>query len=236
MDTEIILDIETTGIGAGHRICAIALIEGEERSTSLIHPQRKIPPAASAIHHITNEAVRDAPSFAHSPLYTRMRALNTPQSLLIAHHLPFVLSMLSHEGIIWQGASIDTHRCARALMDDLEGYGLQYLRYELRLYREEEHFFAPDPIIPHHPLSDALHVQMLYGYLRSLASREELIALSHAPILLQRFPFGKYAHQPIETVVQYDRRYVEWLLHLDDLDEDLRYSLHYYLSNTNVTI
>jgi len=63
-------DLETTGVDVQKdRIVQIALIRvepgGERRTYStLVNPQRPIPPEASAIHGIRDEHVRNAPSFS----------------------------------------------------------------------------------------------------------------------------------------------------------------------------
>jgi DNA polymerase-3 subunit epsilon/exodeoxyribonuclease X len=85
-------------------------------------------------------------------------------------------------------------------------------------------------IFPHHALSDALHAKMIYEYLLDLADEEELISLSKSRLLLSKLPFGKYAKKRIETVALKDPMYLQWMLgSLMDMDEDLRYSIEYYL-------
>lgn len=228
----IFFDTETTGVEANDRICAVGIVEMEGSHYELINPGRKIPPAASAIHQITNEMVRDFPVFADSQSCLRFRKLNEGSNVLISHNAPFDLAMLAKEGIEWQGEVIDTLKCAKALMDDLDGYGLQFLRYELRLYREEEPFFTHHGAIttPHHPLSDALHVKMLYNYLLDLAEHEKLVEISKSHVLLSRLPFGKYAKRRIEEIALKDPGYLKWMLEsLVDMDEDLRYSIEHFL-------
>ena len=65
----IIFDLETTGINiVSDRIVEISYLkvtlDGEEESkTRLINPEMPIPPQATAIHGITNEDVKDSPTF-----------------------------------------------------------------------------------------------------------------------------------------------------------------------------
>lgn len=230
----IFFDTETTGVEAKDRICAVGIACETHLHEELIHPGKKMPPAASAVHQITSEMVAEAPEFSRSESCRILKAFNLPSNTLVSHNAPFDLSMLSKEGIEWQGDVIDTLKCAKALMDDLEGYSLQFLRYELRLYREEEAFFAAAgvSVVPHRPLSDALHVQMLYDYLLDLADHQKLVDISHSHILLSRLPFGKYAKKRIEEIALKDPGYLKWMLDsLHDMDEDLRYSIDYYLRN-----
>lgn len=228
----IFLDTETTGVEAKDRICALGIIDDEATHFELINPGKKIPPAASAIHQITNEMVGDAPSFSQSIGAEKLKTLNTSETILVSHNAPFELSMLEKEGVTWQGGVIDTLKCSKSLMDDLEGYGLQFLRYELRLYRDEAEVFESFgiPIIPHHALSDALHTKMVLEYLLDLADIERLIEISKSHVLLTRLPFGKYAKKRIEEIALKDPGYLKWMVEsLMDMDEDLRYSIEHYL-------
>jgi DNA polymerase-3 subunit epsilon/exodeoxyribonuclease X len=228
----IFLDTETTGLEVKDRICAMGIITEDEVHYELINPAKKIPPHASAIHHITNEMVKDAPSFAESKSADKLKSLNTPETILVSHNAPFELDMLQKEGIAWQGNVIDTLKCSKSLMDDLDGYALQFLRYELRLYRDEANVFNEHaiPIVPHHALSDALHTKMVLEYLLDLADIERLIEISKSHVLLTRLPFGKYAKKRIEEIALKDPGYLKWMIDsLMDMDEDLRYSIEHYL-------
>lgn len=226
------IDVETTGLEQSDRICSVGLLMEDGVHYELIHPAKKIPPAASAIHHITNEMVKDSKPFERSDTYALLQTLNTPDNLLISHNAVFDLGMLEKEGIVWQGRVIDTLKCAKALMEDLDGYSLQYLRYELRLYRDEDPFYSGFGInpIPHHALSDAILTYRVYAYLLELADEERLMELSSNRLLLLRMPFGKYAQKRIEEVAIKDPGYLGWMLdNVLDMDEDLRYSIKHYL-------
>ncbi|MDD5051679.1 MAG: exonuclease domain-containing protein [Sulfuricurvum sp.] len=228
----IFLDTETTGLELKDKICAVGLIEGDITHYELINPGKKIPPSSSAIHHITNEMVREAPSFSQSISAEKIKELNTVENILVSHNAPFELGMLEKEGIAWQGRVIDTLKCSKSLMDDLEGYSLQFLRYELRLYRNEATLFEKYgiSITPHNALSDSLHTQMVLEYLLDLANSEKLIEISKSYVLLTRLPFGKYGKKRIEEIALKDPGYLKWMIEsLMDMDEDLRYSIEYYL-------
>jgi DNA polymerase III subunit epsilon len=59
----VILDTETTGLGNDAEICQIAIIDSASNVLldTLVKPQKPIPTSATAIHHISNEMVKDAP-------------------------------------------------------------------------------------------------------------------------------------------------------------------------------
>ncbi len=233
----IYLDVETTGISEKDRICAVGGISVEKDTVALcdalIHPQQKIRPDSMMIHHITNETIKGAPPFESSPASTWLHERNRRHHILVVHHSTFELQMLQKEGFVWQGELIDTLKCVRHLIPDCEQFSLQFLRYELQLYRHESALADTLGIAiePHNALSDALHVKMLHEYLLDLADTATLLRLSGTPVLLQKFHFGKYKGRYIEEIALQDRGYLEWLLQqLDDSNDDLDYSLRYHLS------
>jgi DNA polymerase-3 subunit epsilon len=59
----VVMDTETTGLGDDAEICQIAIIDstGNVVLDTLVKPQKPIPTSATAIHHISNEMVKDAP-------------------------------------------------------------------------------------------------------------------------------------------------------------------------------
>lgn len=63
------LDTETTGVTDADRVCEIGAIRFEafkpvQRFSSLVNPGRPIPAAATAVHGITDDMVKDAPTLA----------------------------------------------------------------------------------------------------------------------------------------------------------------------------
>jgi len=66
----VILDTETTGIDRPAEICQVAIIDmhGEPLLETYVHTRFKIPPAASAVHGISDETVQ------HAPFWPEVRA------------------------------------------------------------------------------------------------------------------------------------------------------------------
>ena len=230
------VDVETTGLALKDRICAVGAIAVDNEAVSLcdelIHPQQKIRPDSMMIHHITNEAINNQPIFQDSFASTWLKERNKSTHILVVHNSAFELQMLQKEGFVWQGEVIDTLKCVRHLIPECEQFSLQFLRYELQLYQHEAALAASLGITlrAHSALSDALHVKMLHTYLLELADNATLLTLSRTPVLIQKFHFGKYKGHYIEEIAMQDRRYLAWLLQqLDENDEDLRYSIEYYL-------
>ncbi|MDD2358102.1 MAG: exonuclease domain-containing protein [Thiovulaceae bacterium] len=231
----IYIDIETTGLEQNDRICAIGLIVFDEKVLvykELIKPQKKMRSEASAVNHITDEMLKEKKSFENSQIKEILEKYNRPDMTFVGHNIAFDIAMLKYEGFIFHGAFIDTLKCTRALIQECEQFSLQYLRYELKLYKNEKKVADEFGIelCAHEVLSDALHARLLHSYLNDIANDEKLQQLSSRPALLQKLSFGKYKGRFIEEIVMNDIAYLSWMLSsVESLDEDMRYSIEYYM-------
>ncbi len=224
----IFIDAETTGLQTDDKICSLALIieedSGETLKYELINEGKKISSKASSINHITNEMIKGKPKLKDSDIFKFLQNVNTSEATIIGHNVNFDLEKLSINGFKFKGKIIDTLKVSKHLIPECESYALQFLRYELKLYKNEV-----EEIVSHNALSDARVVKALYKYLLDFATKDEMYELSFKNVLLQKFEFGKYQGRYIEEIAMYDRGYLEWMLSVMDLDEDLRYSIDYYL-------
>ena len=234
----IFLDLKTTGLEKSDKICSIGSIVIDTNHTEvkyeLINESKKITPKASSIHHITNEMIQNKPRFQESDIYRFLQSHNNPDTTIVIHNAGFVLERLSLHGLRWVGGVIDTLRVTKHLVSECEFFSLQFLRYELKLYRHEEqqslHYGINPNIIAYNSLSDALIIKLLYDYLLDYATMDEMSELSFKNVLIEKLGFGKYANKYIEEIAMNDRRYLEWLLgNITDMDEDLRYSIEHYI-------
>lgn len=99
----IVLDTETTGIGAAkHRIIELSAIkigpdfEPESCFTTLINPRKAIPPSATAVHHISDDMVASAPTFPEiADCFSRYIA----GCNIVGHNVKFDLEFLYAAGI-----------------------------------------------------------------------------------------------------------------------------------------
>ncbi len=230
----IYIDVETTGLEQNDRLCAVGLILFDEEVITyqeLIKPPKKMRPEASAINHITDEMLKKKKSFEDSKINEILEKYNRTETTFIGHNIAFDIAMLKKEGFVFQGAFIDTLKCTRALIQECEQFSLQYLRYELKLYKDEKKV-ADELTIElqaHEVLSDALHVRLLHCYLNDMAGDEKLQELSSHPVLIQKLSFGKYKGRFIEEIAMNDGAYLSWVLSsVESLDEDMRYSIEYY--------
>lgn len=245
MSRIIFFDTETTGNTEKDFLCQIAYKiypamggASGKNFVSLYKPPVKIPPEASAVHHITNKMVVDRPSFKDSEDLEKIKKLfEDKDSIVVAHNAPFDLLIIKKEGIEPK-KFICTLRLARYLDPDekIERYNLQYLRYLLEIEIDAT---------AHDAMGDVLVLQKLYERLKSKMMLEggenssenkiieKMIEISSHPSLLHTFKFGKYNGKRIEEVVKTDRDYLEWLLkqklNSGEIDEDWIYTLKYYL-------
>ncbi len=237
MNKIIFFDTETTGNTEKDFLCQIAYKTDEESFTGLYKPPIKIPPEASAVHHITNKMVIDKPSFSESPDSKKIKELfENENSVVVAHNAQFDLMIIKKEEINPKN-SICTLRLARYLDPEgkIERYNLQYLRYLLELEVEAT---------AHDALGDVLVLEKLFGRLKKklvevekIESEDEIInkmiEISSHPSLLKSINFGKHNGKTIEEILKVDPGYLEWLLkqklESDQVDEDWIYTLKHYL-------
>ena len=234
----ICLDIETTGYEPKDKICSVGILCFEDNIFvnslyELVDEDKKIPSLASSIHNITNEMIAGKNSFVNSECYRFLIKHNAQDNSLLVHNASFVLMLLEASGLKWHGKIIDTQRVVKHHIPECELFSLSFLRYELKLYKREESLKREcgikDALISHHALSDTLIIKLLFDYLQEEISIEKMYELTFANVLLEKFSFGKYLGRYIEEIAMNDRSYLLWMLSLDDLDDDLRYSLEYYL-------
>ena len=232
----IFFDTETTGNTEKDSLVQIAYKNNNESFAGLYKPKIKIPPEASAIHHITNKMVADKPTFKEStdqPIIKKLFEDN--DSIVVAHNASFDLLMIKKEDIEPK-KFICTLRLARHLdpEEKIEKYNLQYLRYLLDLEVEAT---------AHDAMGDVLVLEKLFERLKGKMMKEEslseneaiekMMEISSRPSLLLSFNFGKHSGKKIEDVLKIDRGYLEWLLaqkqDSDQIDEDWIYTLKHYL-------
>jgi DNA polymerase III epsilon subunit-like protein len=249
----IFFDTETTGNTENDFLCQIAYKTKSETFCELYKPPIKIPPEASAVHHITNKMIADKPEFGKNPNFEKIKKLfENKNNLVVAHNAIFDLIMIKKEGIEPK-KFICTLRIARYLDPEgkIEKYNLQYLRYLLELEVEAT---------AHDALGDVLVLEKLFERLfnkimtksnevilpdASLEAFKEnkkltedeiidkMIEISSKPTLLKYINFGKHNGKKVQEIAQIDPSYLEWLLkqkeESDQIDEDWIYTLKYYL-------
>ena len=249
MNKIIFFDTETTGNTEKDFLCQIAYKTGNETFNNLYKPSVKIPPEASAVHHITNKMVADKQSFNESPDSKKIKELfEDENTVVVAHNVQFDLMIIKKEDIVPKN-SICTLRLARYLDPEgkIERYNLQYLRYLLELEVKATAHDALGDVLVLEKLYDRLKKKLmgsasmdgaLHDFAKSKISEEEainkMIEVSSHPSLLRSINFGKHNGKTIEEILRIDPGYLEWLLkqklESDQVDEDWVYTLKHYLN------
>ncbi|WP_428738277.1 3'-5' exonuclease [Sulfurimonas sp.] len=216
----VFLDIKTTGSEIDDKICALSTLHDDTLSSELINDGKKIASEASASHHISNADIKEKNSFTQSKGYKFLQELSV-DDILVVHDYDFVYKILQSYGVTVYAKIVDTKRVVKHIVEDIERFDLQYLRYELQLLDTND--------IVYKPLEDVVVIKSLFEYLLHSVSEEEMFELSFTNVLLQKFNFGKYNGRYIEEIVNIDPQYLHWMLSLDNLDADLQYTIQYYL-------
>jgi DNA polymerase-3 subunit epsilon/exodeoxyribonuclease X len=242
----IILDTETTGTDEQDRVIQLGymVLGGKEIEVHNEFCSADVPInyAAMEVHGITPEMIAGKPKCTEMPAYKRLLELNTPENYMIIHNAPFDLKMLEKEGFEVAMKVIDTLRVAKHVYEDEEAHRLQYFRYKLGLYKEEEAEAKKlgIEVKAHDAIGDVLVLKLFLTKLREAVEKkypgenpvEKMVDLTNTPILVKTFRFGKHKGKSLEEVAQEDPGYLRWMLSsMDNLDDDMRYSINHYLGN-----
>lgn len=199
-------DTETTGIKVNEDyIVEIAAYDPVLNRTfeKLVNPGSPIPAEATAIHHITNEMVADAPSFA--VVGAEFIEFCAGDTLLIAHNndnfdIHFIRNEFERHQLQfpthWQ--FLDSLKWARRYRPDLPRHTLQFLREMYGIKSNNAHRALDDVIVLHQVFSSMIDDLTI----------EEVYELLNRPRTIQHMPFGKHQGQPLSQV---PKAYVQWL-------------------------
>ncbi|MEM1088152.1 MAG: exonuclease domain-containing protein [Pseudomonadota bacterium] len=213
-----VIDTETTGIDETAELVELgavileALESGRtpgivETKTDLVKPSVSIPPSASAIHHITDNMVADAP-----PACDVFQ--DYVYDIYVAHNASFDLRFLNHLGGTW----ICTLKCAYEHWHDAPSYSNQVLSYWLDLPRP-----PANAGYPHRALYDCcVTAEIFKALIEDGMTLKEMIEVSSRPRLLRTIPFGKHRGTPFAEL---DPGYLTWMRRQSDWDEDITYTL-----------
>lgn len=153
----VVIDTETTGLDPRRarivEIAGLCLRRGRLDSAplfrTLVRPDESIPAESTRIHHIDDDAVADAPTFAQA-WPTIAAALE--DVVLIGHSIGFDLAVLNREceraGLTWRRpAALDTRLLAEIAEPQLAGYSLETLAAWLGIEIGERHSALADALL-----------------------------------------------------------------------------------------
>lgn len=229
-----IVDVETTGVDpAADRVVEFAAvpvrIEGDASApgarlviepgvSSLVYPGIPIPPQASAVHHLIDADVEDAPPLGRAinhvlgPLWQA-----DPDAIFAAHNARFDRGFLHPlHGAKW----VCTYRCSLHVWPDAPTHSNQGLRYFLGLR-------VPRDLPTHRALGDATVTAHLFARLLEERSLDDLVKLSTKAVVLRKVRFGKHAGADWSAV---PTDYLEWLANQKSDDPDVRFTVKFELA------
>lgn len=169
-----IIDIETTGLRAGHeKITEIAIILHDGRNvleefSTLINPETKIPYYITQLTGINDQMVAGAPKFYE---VARQIVELTDDTTIVGHNVNFDYSFIKAEfkslGYDFQRKTLDTIKLSRKLIPGQPSYGLGKLCRALNITNNSRH----------RALGDAMATAKLFELLYSFDGEPEQLSL-----------------------------------------------------------
>ena len=246
MTKYVLFDTETTGNQDDDRIIQVGAMvigaKGEvEVYDELCSSEVAIKIEAMEVHNITPDVIEGKAPFKSTKFYVDLEGLNEASNYLIAHNIKFDLGMLEKEGFVNHMKLIDTLRCSKHLYPDSNYHRLQYFRYSLELYKEEEAEAKKHNITikAHDAIGDVLVMKLLLSKLVARVKEQyagvnpmvKLEELTRTPVMIKHFKFGKYKGEEISDIARSDAGYIKWMMKSLELDEDMKYTLERVLEN-----
>jgi len=244
MAVYVLFDTETTGNQDEDRIIQVGAMIVHSKDNIEVFDELCLAPLpikieAMEVHNITPDVIENQIPFNETQFAKKVQELNKKENYLIAHNINFDLGMLKKEGFENHYTLIDTVRCAKHLLPDSPYHRLQYLRYSLGLYKTEQAEAAKQGITikAHDAIGDVLVMKLLLSKLVQLTQEQfpglnpmqKMAELTETPVMMKTFKFGKYKGREIEEIASEDMGYLKWMRKNLDLDEDMTFTLDYFL-------
>lgn len=222
-----VIDLETCGFEPPAGICEIGycdLIQAGERwlvgspRHVLVNPGMPIPPETSAVHHIVDTDVLNAPAFdvaVRSALFDEAR-MRANQVVLVAHNAKFERQWLTPE-VTGEVHWICTYKAALRVFPEAPAHNNGTLRYWLKPSGLERHTAEPT----HRAGPDAYVTAFLLREMLSRTTLDDLVLISSRPALLVRCNFGKH-RGALWSDVPLD--YLNWCAR-QDMDPDVAFTV-----------
>jgi len=242
----IILDTETTGTAENDRVIQLGyMVLGSkeiEVHNEFCSSDVPISFGAMEVHGITPDLIEGKLECTQTDAYKRLVELNSDENYMIIHNAPFDLGMLKKEGFNVAMKVIDTLRVSKHIFEDEDAHRLQYFRYKLELYKQEDEEAKKLNIVvkAHDAIGDVLVLKLFLSKLREAVQAkypgenpvEKMVELTKTPILVKTFRFGKHKGKELREVALSDAGYLRWMLSsMENLDDDMRYSINAVLES-----
>ena len=227
----VFFDLETTGLNvASDRIVEISWLKiqpdgRESKQTQLVNPTIPIDPRAIAIHGITDEDVKDKPTFSE---LARSLANEFEGCDFAGYNSnKFDIPLLAEEFL---RASVDFDLRKRKFIDVQVIFHKMEQRTLIAAYQfyckkvlEDAHSAEADTFATYEILKAQLdhyeHLQNDVDYLSAFSTQNRSVDLAGRIIYndkdIEVFNFGKYKGEPVEEVLKKDPGYFGWILNGD---------------------
>lgn len=227
--TFIFADTETTDAGPTASVCEVGWIRTDadfnviDTVQSLIDPEQMISPAASGIHGLVNEDVKDSPTLKeffsedHESCHGEMFPDN---AVVIGHRIGFDMRFLAPY-FESPPTQVCTLRWARKLYPHADDHKLSTLIFALGLPRSAG---------AHRVLADVMSAYHLCRHIceRTGMTLPQLAEASKDPMEVMLMPFGKHKGTAFSDM---PRSYLRWMLdNMTDLDDDFRFTINLHLN------
>lgn len=224
-------DLETTGIDvARDRIVEISILKvfpngNKESRTWLVNPEMPIPPESSAIHGITDEKVKDEPTFKElsKAIYTMIK----DSDLAGFNSDRFDIPVLAEEML---RSDIDFDMGSRVSVDVQTIFHKMEQRTLSAAYKfycgkslEDAHSAEADTIATYEVLKSQLDryqelendIKFLANFTTRRATADFAGFISYDEDGMEVFSFGKHKGRKVEEVLEQEPGYFGWILNAD---------------------
>lgn len=224
------IDLETTGINIGNdRIVEIAIVKilpdgSKQVKRKLINPTIPIPPASTEVHGITNEMVKDAPTFKQVANEIKQFIENCDIGGYNSNR--FDIPMLVEE-FLRCDLNIDIEN--RKLLDVQKVYHMMEQRtlsaaYKFYCNKEltDAHSAEVDATATYEVLESQIEKYKQLGNtvenIVKFTGEEEIVDFSRRFIKekgIEIFNFGKHKGKPVTQVLKEEPQYYDWMMRGD---------------------
>ena len=197
---------------------------------------------ASATHHITEEDLVDKPNYNKTNTYKKLETSLECENIdyMIAHNMPFDDKVLQLAGLDTSKVKkIDTLKVMKFINDMLyekgeafESLALQFLMYELKLYKYRKPFYDKYDIEvknAHDALFDTIDLIILTNWIIKIynTTYEEMYQITNEPLELHYVPSGSNRGKRFDELT---RNQLEWNRD-NSWDADVRYTCEILLED-----
>lgn len=173
-----------------------------------------IPVETSAIHHIIDRDVADAPNWDTVKANLAQSVGRTaPLAVLVAHNAEYEKTILGPDfvPVLW----VCTYKCSLRVWPDAPAHRNEVLRYHLKL---GDNRGRQNSQSAHNAMHDCKVTFLLFKELLKHTTLQQLIEWTEQPAKLPFIPMGKHYKQTWDTI---PGPYLQWVVKQTEMREDV---------------